>query len=317
VVITDSNFGDDNVERTVLGDRTELRFATAKTGEQVITAAADAVGLLVQWAPITDNVVSSLPRLKYIVRYGIGLDNIDLVAARRRGIEVRNVDDYCIDEVAAHAAAMILSRSRRLALYDAQVKSGSWLPDEVENPRQLVEDPVGLVGYGRIGRSVARALVGIGYPVAFWDPYVDSTTEQGPAGVSRVDDLADLARSVRHLSLHLPATDQTAGMVDGPILRSLGPDGHLVNTSRGALVDETDLLSCLNAGTLGWASLDVLRTEPPQGVSAQLAYHNRVTVSPHVAYRSTRSTDRLRHQAASTMLKLVAASLSASGEVSQ
>lgn len=295
VVVTDSSFDGLDLEREELGEEVTLCGSQARTAEEVIAAGTGADGLLVQWAPVTAEVLSALPNTRAVVRYGIGLDNIDLAAAERFGVRVGNVVDYCTAEVATHAVAMILGRTRRLGVYDAGVKAGRWEPTEAL-PAVAATEVVGVVGLGRIGRVVARSLAGLGYRVLFWDPF----RPPGPAlpGVEEAGSLEELAEVAGHVTLHVPAGPETAGLVGRSLLRRLGPDGHLVNTARGALVDEVALLQALEERTLGWASLDVLANEPPAGVSAQLAAHPRVTMSPHVAYRSAESEDRLRRSAA-------------------
>ncbi|MEU8266995.1 NAD(P)-dependent oxidoreductase [Sphaerisporangium sp. NPDC049002] len=141
----------------------------------------------------------------------------------------------------------------------------------------------------------------LGFPVHVWDPYVADL----PPGVTGHATLAGLAAAVNHLTLHVPSTEETRGIVDRTVLDALGPAGHLVNTARGALVEEDALLAALSAGTLGFASLDVLAGEPPSGVSAELAGHDRVLVTPHVAYLSTRSLPMLQRRAAEIMRDLL------------
>lgn len=298
VVITDSNLGEGAVERQILPQDIACEKHQVVTEDEVIAVGHGAAGLLVQWAPITRRVLESLPDLRVVVRYGIGLDNIDLDAADELGVEVRNVDDYCLDEVAEHTVALIQSVSRRLRDFDAVVSGGGWFPAPVPPPSLVAEDPVGIVGLGRIGRGVAERAASLGYPVFAWDPYAPSTAADG---VERVDSLLELAAAVNHLTLHCPATADTNGLVDAEVLTALGPLGHLVNTSRGALVDEAALRSALDDGRLGWASLDVLVTEPPAGPSADLLGHPRILLTPHVGWYSTGAKLRLQERAATQM----------------
>lgn len=304
VVITDCDFGDGTLEAERLGEGVDVVVAGTRDPDEIVAAAADADGLLVQWARIDDALLARLPRLKGIVRYGIGLDNIDLVAAAERGVAVSNVDDYCLDEVADHAAAMIIARSRRLWEFDRAVKRGEWTPRAASTPPPPPHARVGIAGFGRIGRGVADRVAALGHPVLFWDPFAPSET----TGAVRVDSLVELAHRVDHLSLHVPLTDDTRGIVDASVLQALGPTGHLVNTSRGPLIDETALLDALDRGHLGAASLDVLTTEPPaEGtVPARLAQHPRVLCTPHMAYLSTTSLARLRSRAAELIAGMLA-----------
>jgi D-3-phosphoglycerate dehydrogenase len=159
----------------------------------------------------------------------------------------------------------------------------------------MSQDPVGILGLGRIGRAVATRLQALGHPVVGWDPYA---ADEAFDGISRENSVLEVASQVNHLTIHVPATQETDGLIDGVVLEALGPHGHLVNTSRGAMVNEASLLDALDAHKLGWASVDVLTSEPPAGIAARLAAHPRVLITPHVAYRSTASVPRLRRNAA-------------------
>ncbi len=256
--------------------------------------------------------VGSLPRLRAIVRYGVGLDNIDLEAADERGLIVRNVANYCIDEVADHALAFIVSANRRLGWFDRSVKRGEWAAASSPTPLAPRSDPVGLAGYGRIGRALGLRLRALGFPVLVWDPLATGKIE----GATRVETLIELAARSNHLSLHIPLSAATQSLVDGPVLSALGPLGHLVNTARGGLVDERSLLAALQDERLGWASLDVLGSEPPRGTALELIRHSRVSGTPHVAYLSTDSPSRLRRLAAQALRDALASGNSALGRPS-
>lgn len=284
-----------SIEQSELGPEYEVVVADATTEEEVVAAAGTVEGLFVNMAPITKNVLHSLPKLRALVRYGVGMDNVDCDEAAVLGIAALNVPDYAVEEVAQHAASMVIARARRLAEYDAAVKGGAWGPDIVATPVPPDEDTVGIAGFGNIGRRTGQILSSVGFPVIAWDPYVPA---ESFAGVQRAASLAELASRIRHLSLHLPATEATIGMVNRALLDELGPQGHLVNTGRGPIVDEGDLLAALDDGAIAWASLDVWTTEPPVGMTARLVAHRRVTASPHVAYLSTQSQGRLRRLAA-------------------
>lgn len=295
VAVTDCDFSDQSVERGVLGPEVEVVAAESGDPDQIVEAGADADGLLVQYAIIDESLMRRLPRLKVIVRYGIGLDNVDVAAANDLGIEVSNVPDYCVDEVAEHALAMILQVSRRLVAYSHGAADG-WTAAGVTTPSRLRDQTVGIVGMGRMGRRLARFTDSLGFGVAYHDPYV--TDLEGWGASIPIPELADRAD---HLSLHVPLTQDTKGMVDRELLRRLGPSGHLINTGRGGLVDESSLLEALEGGELGWASLDVLATEPPTGVSTELLQHPRTLVTPHVAYLSAASLAALPRRAAEIM----------------
>lgn len=303
IVITDTNLGGGSEEaRELAGSATVERF-DAKSEDEVIEVAAGADGLLVQWAPITAKVLDALPEVRCIVRYGIGLDNIDVHAAKQRGVAVSNVDDYCLNEVADHAASAIYAHNRRLTVSARSVAERGWTTAGIDQPLPPALDPVGIAGYGRIGRELERRVSALGFPVHVWDAY----TADLPEHVTQHATLAGLAEAVNHLSLHVPTNADTMGVVNIQVLKALGPLGHLVNTARGALVDEDALLAALEAEELGFASLDVLSSEPPVDVALQLAAHPRVLVTPHTAYLSTQSLPQLRLRAAQILADLLKA----------
>lgn len=297
--ILDSDLGDGTHEQTVLA-RHGISLVPA---DSAASGGGDvpAEGLLVQWRRVDAGLLDQFPRVRAIVRYGIGLDNVDLDETARRGIRVSNVPDYCVDEVAAHTIALIVSRARRLVDYSAVVAGGRWSVDGVPAPKAPGDDPVGVAGLGRIGLKVARLASALGHPVHAWDPY----RTEWPEDIHRADSLTELAHSVRHLSLHVPLSDQTERIVDDSVLSALGPAGHLVNTSRGGLIDEPALLDALARGAIDHASLDVLAHEPPSGDSASLAVHPRTTVTPHAAYNSDSARIRLQQRAAAILAGLL------------
>ncbi|GAB2594477.1 C-terminal binding protein [Pseudactinotalea suaedae] len=303
VAITDTDLGDGSIEREILGDHT-LRLLHAQHADDIREQAQDADALLVQWLPVDAATMDALPRLRAIVRYGIGMDNLDLDAAAARSITVANVPDYCLREVTAHTVALVLAHARRLRPLTDSVRAGSWTVAEIDAPFAPADDPVGVVGLGRIGLMVAHQLAALGHPVLAWDPYLSSW----PDGVEQVSDVVELAGRVHHLTLHAPLTPESAAMIDARVLTALGPAGHLVNTSRGGLVNESELLASLESGALGSASLDVLTVEPPTGdVLGRLRSHPRVQMTPHAAYYSAASKINLQRRAAQIMADLLAA----------
>lgn len=302
IVITDSDFGGSETEQDAFGATGHVNLCQVTTSDELIAACQSADGLLVQWASITEEVLRALPRLKAIVRFGVGLDNIDLDAARDAGVSVSNVADYCVDEVALHALGMILSSARRISDFSSPEAHLSWSSDTVSAPLPPDEDAIGLLGLGRIGRRVAELGKGLGFAIHAYDPFPTEV----PDYVTMHDHPEGLAKAVNHLSLHVPSTPQTREVCGINVLQELGPSGHLVNTSRGALVDESALLAALDTGNVRWASLDVFAQEPPtSGPSRALYLHPKVTSTPHIAYLSVRSKIRLRSFAASKLRSLL------------
>lgn len=296
VVRTDSNLGNGDIERVSLIGH-DLVIADVAADGDLVAACCGADGILVQWRRVDAALLDAVPSIRVVVRYGIGLDNVDVDACHARNVVVRNVDDYCLDEVADHAMACIYAHNRRLVAGSRSVEANGFTTSGFAAPLPPRQDPVGIAGFGRIGRSVAERLSVLNFPIHIWDPYV----LDGSPGIQKHDSLLELATAVNHLTLHMPATVSTRHLVSDAVLRALGPGGHLVNTARGALVDEEALWTSLETQALGFASLDVFASEPPTGRSAQLVHHERVLATPHIGYLSTLSLPTLQRRAAEIM----------------
>ena len=267
--------------------------------DEVIACGRDAVALIVQSAPVTARVLAALPDLRIVSVPGIGVDTIDLDAAREHGVWVAHVPDGNITEVASHAVAMALSLVRHLPLYDAAVRAGQW---SYEGTGPLVRPgklTLGVVGLGKIGRltaSYAKPLFG---SIVGFDPHL--TAAGWPEGVTRERDLPALMAASDVVTFHLPLTKETRGMVNGNLLAAMKPGSYLVNVSRGAIVEIPDLLAALDSGQLAGAALDVLPQEPPDPDDSVLR-HPKVLLSPHAAFYSVDSDAELRRRSVTNVV---------------
>jgi D-3-phosphoglycerate dehydrogenase len=298
VVVTDQVFPDVATERAILAQASaRLTVATGSRAE-VLTLAASADALLTTYFPLGATDIKLLTRCKIIARYGIGVDNIDLAAATAAGIIVTNVPDYCVEEVAAHAVALLLAAARRLPEGHRQVADGGWGVGPLRPMLRPSEMTVGLIGFGRIGRRVARTLRAMEMRVLVHDPYLGA----GADGVHQVD-LDELLAVSDAVSLHCPLTPQTRGLINADTLRQMKPGALLVNTSRGSLVRLDSVLSALRAGTLRAAALDVLEQEPPEPGLADIP---GLLLTPHVAYYSESSLLESQRKAAGQVVKCLA-----------
>ena len=293
-LITDAEYSSLDIEAEILtaaGD--ELVTASCRTPEDVIEAGAGIDAMLVQYAPMTAAVFEALPQLRLISRYGVGIDVVDTEAAREHGVWVCNVPDYGTTEVSLHAVAMLLALLRNLAGHDREVRSGRWdyrLGGELRRSSSLT---LGVVGLGRIGRMTAeRAAPWFGAVVGY-DPYLPDSA--WPAGFQRVDLPEVFARSSA-ITLHLPLTPETRGLVGLDLLDRMPSASYLVNTSRGGLVDLEALLDALESGRLAGVALDVLPQEPPPH-DHPLLTHPRALITPHVAWYSVEAEIELRRKA--------------------
>jgi phosphoglycerate dehydrogenase-like enzyme len=260
----------------------------------VIEAAAGCSALLVQYAPVTERVLAALPQVGLVSRFGAGYDTVDPEACARHGVWLANSPDYGVGEVATHALAMALALLRHLPFYDRDVKAGNWhylSPGRIRRASGLT---VGILGLGRIGKRFAHLARNTFGRVIACDPYL--IDGDFPAYVERAT-LAQLFETADLISLHVPLTAETRGMVDGALLGRLKPGAILVNTARGAVVDIDSLLAALDSGRVAAAGLDVLPAEP-LAPTHPLALHPRVLLTPHAAFYSNEAEVELRRKAA-------------------
>jgi D-3-phosphoglycerate dehydrogenase len=268
-----------------------------KTVEQLLPLVADADAVLTQFSPVNAQVIAAMKTARVIVRYGVGVDNIDLAAAKEQGIPVCNVPDYCIDEVADHTLAFILGVTRQVVPNCVRVRGGQWgLAVPLAEMKTLRELTVGIVGFGRIGREVARRLQPFRAGIRVFDPAVNPK-EIESAGASAVASLDELLPQCDIITLHCPSTAQTRRMIGAARLKIMKRGSILVNLARGDLVDTHALVAALQSGHLAAAALDVCDPEPiPPG--HPLLQMPNVIVAAHVASTSTRAVRTLRETAA-------------------
>lgn len=296
VLITDYEYPNVEAERAVF-EAAGIRMLTAqaKTPEEVIAAAQEADALLCQYAVIPAQVIEALPRLRAIVRYGIGVDTIDLEAARKRGIPVANVPTYGINEVADHTMTLALAVLRKLPEVRDQVRRGQWDGAPCRPIHELRGRTFGLVGFGRIGRAVAERAHGFGFRLAAHDPFLaaESIASEGVAPLS----WKHLLVEADVLSLHLPLTDETHHVLNVHAIALMRDGAVLINCSRGGLVDTDALVGALRSGKLAGAGLDVVEGEPIGAEHPLLKLDNAIVTS-HCAWYSEEAMQRLQRMAA-------------------
>ncbi|ELZ27972.1 D-3-phosphoglycerate dehydrogenase [Halogeometricum pallidum JCM 14848] len=268
----------------------ETEVVKAESPEELVAAADGANALLVDaGTQVTERVLSELDSLKVVGRSGIGVDNVDVDAARERGVTVVNVPDYCLDEVSSHALGMLLSCARRLPALDRSVREGEW-DWSVGGPiRRVRGSTVGLVGFGKIARSLAAKLRGFDVDVLVYDPHV---SEGDLAGFSVTRTGFDrLLTESDFVSVHAPLTDETHGMFDADAFGTMPDHAIFVNTARGPIVDEGALCDALASDGLAGAGLDVRESEPP--TDDRVFEFDNVVCSPHAAFYSEESRREL------------------------
>ena len=244
------------------------------------------------FAPINARVIAALTKARIIVRYGIGVDNVDLEAAAKRGIPVCNVPDYCINEVADQTLALILALTRQIVSNWDGIRRGEWkLALPREQTRALRDMTVGLVAFGRISREVASRLRPFRCQIAVFDPMVDAAVIKQAGCLPLSWD--ELLAASDLISMHCPSTAKTRGMINRDTLARMKPGSLFVNASRGDLVNTADLVAALQSGHIAGAALDVTNPEPIPKDSPLLAMKN-VVISPHSASVSERALLTLR-----------------------
>lgn len=297
VPVTDYTFPSLLPEQSVLskiGARAEGH--QCKTEDEVIAAVKDAKVILAQFAPITRRVLEHLGAGTTVVRYGVGVDNIDLTAAKEVGVNIAYVPDYCVNEVADHTAALLLSLLRRLPMLDKGVRAGRWDGIHMARPLPpLSETTVGLIGLGRIGSEVVARLKPFGCSFLVYDPYV-SKEQADELGIT-LTELNDLLEKADAVTLHLPLTEQTHHLINRDRLERMKSTATLVNTARGGLVDTEALADALHTRQINAAALDVFEEEPLPEMSPLRGVDN-LLLSPHLAWYSEAALERLQRLAA-------------------
>ncbi len=303
MVITDCDHPDVEPERAVFAEAgVDLRLESCTSAQDVIEAAADAEAIIVQYAPVGDGALEALERCRGVVRYGVGVDTIDVQAATRRGVWVVNVPDYGTEEVSDHALALLLCLLRGVVPLDRSVREGRWDESAARPVHRLSTRTVGVVGCGRIGAAFARKVRGLGLSVQGHDPS-GLPDELRRAGVQETG-LEELLEACDAVSLHLPLGPDTEHLIGARALERMRRGAYLINTARGGLVDSAALLSALEAGEIAGAALDVLESEPPEPGDA-LVNHERVVVTPHAAWYSEESSETLKSEVAREAVRII------------
>lgn len=302
VVVVDPGYRDYDVERRILApfDADIVLADCEGDADAVAQAVRDADAVLLRESPLTEAAIEEMSRCRAIVRYGVGVDNIDLEAARRRRIPVANVPDYGAEEVSDHALALLLAVVRRVAKRDRDLRAGAWDVGQSEPIYRIRGRVLGLVGYGRIARHFHRKTGGLGIArTLVFDPVLEDIEAEDVRQVT----LDVLCRESDFISLHAPLTEETGHLIDETRLRLMKPEAVIINTARGALVDEAALARALAEGRLFGAGLDVFEREPPRPDNPLLGLDN-VVLSDHGGWYSEDSVHELQAMAAEEVVRV-------------
>lgn len=300
---------DIGIERGVLEPRGILVESVDMDDPDAFSRAAARADAVLHMRGLLDGArIARLERCRIIAHYGTGVDRIDVAAATGRGIWVTNGPRYAIDEVSSHAIALLLAAARKIVAADRAVRSGAWHIKPIVPLYRIAGKTLGLLGFGNIARATGRKGRGIGLNVIAYDPYVDPAVFRDE-GVRRVDFDACLSEA-DFLSIHLPLSAETRGLVGRKALGRMKPGAILVNTSRGAVIDEAALLEALQSGRLRAAGLDVFAEEPLPPAHPLLSLPN-VTVSGHIGFYSEESIEQMQRDAAEQVAQALEGSIPA------
>ena len=303
VVIAYPGFGDIRIEEDMLStiDANVSHVANLDTpASREVVAQADA--LMVTLQPVSAELIATMERCRIISRVGTGLDAIDIDAATKHGIWVTYVPDYAVDEVSTHAIASLLAHARGFPRLLESVRRGEWGNKVVAPIRRLQGQTLGLLGFGRIGRAVGSKARGLGLKVVVHDPYLDSLPAE--SSDAQLVDWETLLRTSDYISLHVPLTEGTRHIINSESLSLMKPTAFLINTARGALIDEDALLEAVRSGQIAGAALDVLSAEPPP-VDHPLLHEERVWITPHSAWYSEESMEDMRTRGAEEVVHVL------------
>ncbi|MEW6664237.1 MAG: C-terminal binding protein [Thermodesulfobacteriota bacterium] len=306
VVVVSLGYESYDTERAILkriGAELILAPRDCLTEDEVIAAAKDADAVLVREAPMGARVINALQRCKAIVRYGVGVDNIDLQRARERRIYVANIPGYGTEEVSDHTVALLLACVRNLVTRDRNLRQGKFELDIQDTVFRTTGKVLGLVGYGRIGKAFHRKWKGfLPQRVLVFDPLVADQEITGQGGEKT--DLDALFAHSDYISLHAPLTPQTRHLINGTSLQNMKPTAILINTARGELIDEKALVKALTEKRILAAGLDVFEREPLPSDHPLLSLPN-VILTGHVSWYSKDAVKELQTRGAQEVFRVL------------
>jgi D-3-phosphoglycerate dehydrogenase / 2-oxoglutarate reductase len=303
IAVTDSPFPSLEPAKAALAKlEPEYRISKSASADDILDVARDADAVLVTYAKLTGDLLRQFKRCKAIGRFGLGVDNIDLQAAKELGISVNYVPDYCLREVSDHAMALLLALARKVTLSNKLVQSGRWEVPPITPLRRLDGQVLGLVGFGNIPRALAPKAKAFGLRVVVHDPFVPpETLAKAAVEDASFDALLSMSDFV---SIHAPLLPTTRGLFNAGTFIKMKRGSYLINTARGPLVDESALIHALDSGQLGGAALDVVETEP-LAKNSPLLNRDNVILTPHTGFYSVEALEELQTKCASDVARVL------------
>jgi D-3-phosphoglycerate dehydrogenase len=302
VAVTDSVFPNLDRARAILSEiDAVLLLAKEPKPDAILQVARDADAILTTYAKVTGDMIRQFSRCRIISRFGIGVDNVDIASASKKGILITRVPDYCLEEVSDHAMALLLALVRKIPFSNSRTHSGTWEMKAVVPIYRLRGKILGLVAFGQIPQLLAPKAQAFGMRVVAYDPYV-SRDVLSRANVERVE-FDELIRISDYISIHTPLLQTTHHLFNTDVFSRMKPTAYLVNTARGPIVDEAALAAALDRKQIGGAALDVMENEPPTG--SPLLGRDNVIITPHTSFYSEESLVDLQIKASEEVVRVL------------
>ena len=289
-------------KKAFAAENVDLFISSCKNEEELIETVKDAHIIIFTFSKITANVINRLTNCKMVIRYGVGLDNVDIKAATGKSIYVCNTPNYGTFAVAEHAFALLISVNRRIQLLDHNVRNNIWDIQSIPPVYSLQHKTLGITGFGNIGRYVCKMALGFEMKVIVYDPYTDQETT-GRLSAEKVS-FDDLIKNSDHITLHAPLTEETRHIFSKDVFGKMKNTSTLINTSRGGLVNQNDLIMALKSAQIAGAGMDVFENEPLDPHNELLTMKN-VVLTPHVAWYTEDSIVNLHQEVIDEVIRVL------------
>jgi len=305
--IIDNEWPDYEIEKKAIYEKfpdCEIKFSSEDYKEDLDKFGYKADAIICQISvDMQKETLDKLENCKVISVYGVGYDRVDVQAAKEKGIYVTNVPGYCAEDVSDYVIAALYRHNKQLSSYNADIKNGLWGAQAVKRKiRRLSSQTLFIVGFGRIGRLIAKKASALGMKVMFYDPFVDEQTAQS-LGVSKTE-LEDGFKNADYISLNTKLDESTIHLISGDVLKLMKPEAHIINASRGRVIDEKALIKAVEAGMIDGATLDVVENEPPCG-NEDILKTEKIFITPHISYLSVDSLNELQLTAALNVINVL------------
>ena len=301
VVLTDNIFPDLDIEREMLA-QIDAELIEVTDPSALANEVKDADAIINTYAELDAEIIGGMEKCRMIIRNGIGVNTIDVDACNEKGIMVGNIPTYCIEEVATHAIALMLTLNRKIFLYNKSVRSGVWDVKKGTPIQSVVGATLGLVGFGRIPRLINERALALGMKVLAYDPFV-SAEDAAAVGAEKAE-IDEIISNSDVISIHCPLTPDTRGMFNYEAFKAMKNSAYILNTARGPVINEADLVRALEENLIGGAGLDVLMEDRGHEEHPLYAFDN-VIITPHAAWYSEQSILRRRTQTVESVMEVL------------